>query len=109
MIDALGEPPKGRALILGAGGAGRAAVWALKEAGAEVMVWNRTPERARDLAQELGIEAVTKPTEADLLVNATSVGLEPSTTEEQALEELAPADSRQPTAVIDLGYRHDGS
>jgi len=111
MIDALGEPPSGRALVLGAGGAGRAAAWALKEAGAEVMVWNRTPERARDLAQELGIEAVTNPVQADLLVNATSVGLDPATTEEQALRDLAlpTADSQQPTVVIDLVYRADAS
>src|SRR5262249_43812717 len=35
------------ALVLGAGGSARAAVWALQEAGAaEVRVWNRTPERA---------------------------------------------------------------
>src|SRR5207247_3671891 len=37
LIDALGQPPGGRALVLGAGGAGRAAAWALREAGAEVM------------------------------------------------------------------------
>ena len=36
-----------RALVLGAGGAARAAAWALREAGAaEVRVWNRTAERA---------------------------------------------------------------
>jgi shikimate dehydrogenase len=111
LIDALGESPTGTALVLGAGGAARAAAWALKEAGAEVMVWNRTPERASALAQELGIEAVVKPTEADLLVNATSVGLDPATTEEQALRELAQptADRRQPTVVVDLVYRADAS
>ena len=109
LLDALGEPPEGRALVLGAGGAGRAAAWALREAGAEVLVWNRTPEKARALAAELGIEAVAQPTEAELLVNATSVGLDPATTEDQALHELGmtPADSRQPTAVIDLVYRQD--
>src|SRR5688572_33288167 len=37
LLDALGEGLPGcRALVLGAGGAGRAAVWALGEAGAEV-------------------------------------------------------------------------
>ena len=110
LLDALGDPPRGRALVLGAGGAGRAAAWALKEAGAEVLVWNRTPERAEQLAAELGIEAVAKPVEADLLVNATSVGLDPSTTEEQALRELAlSAVSSQPSTVIDLVYRGDTS
>jgi shikimate dehydrogenase len=77
LIAALGEPPRGlSALVLGAGGSARAAVWALREAGAaEVMVWNRTPERARALARELGVEAVEAPRAADLLVNCTSVGL----------------------------------
>ena len=56
LLAALGEDPRGMtALVLGAGGAGRAAVWALREAGAEVGVWNRTPDRARRLAEELGV------------------------------------------------------
>src|SRR5688500_14293717 len=48
LLDALGEPPRGlRALVLGAGGAGRAAAWALRDAGAaEVRIWNRTSSRA---------------------------------------------------------------
>ena len=50
-----------RALVLGAGGSARAAVWALREAGAsEVSIWNRTPERATALARELGARAVTR-------------------------------------------------
>src|SRR4051794_30532385 len=44
----------GRALVLGAGGSARAALWALKQAGAEVTIWNRTAERAVALAEELG-------------------------------------------------------
>src|SRR5580692_6128894 len=45
LIAALDESPRGiSALVLGAGGSARAAVWALREAGAsEVSVWNRTP------------------------------------------------------------------
>ena len=59
LLAALGEPVAGRrALVLGAGGAGRAAAWALASAGADVAVWNRTPERARVLAAELGVRAV---------------------------------------------------
>ena len=49
------------ALVLGAGGAARAAVWALRDAGAgEVRVWNRTPERARELCAQLGGTPVTE-------------------------------------------------
>ena len=51
LIAAIGETVAGRsALVLGAGGAGRAAAWALRTAGAQVAVWNRTPERAVELA-----------------------------------------------------------
>ncbi len=78
LIAALARPPRGmRALILGAGGSARAAAWALREAGAsEVSVWNRTPDRARTLARDLGVRAVGDPVPADLLINCTSVGLE---------------------------------
>jgi shikimate dehydrogenase len=66
------------ALVLGAGGSARAAVWALREAGAhEVSVWNRTPARAEQLAHELGVRPVRAAVHADLLVNCTSVGLIP--------------------------------
>jgi shikimate dehydrogenase len=77
LLDALGEDPRGKsALVLGAGGAGRAVAWALREAGAEVVVWNRTPERARALAAELELEHAARPGRAaDILVNATALGL----------------------------------
>jgi shikimate dehydrogenase len=72
----VGLPARPSALVLGAGGSARAAVWALREAGArEVSVWNRTPERAAALARELGARTVSEPVRADLLVNCTSVGL----------------------------------
>jgi shikimate dehydrogenase len=77
LLDALGEPTPSTALVLGAGGAARAAVWALANAGARVTVWNRTPRKAKALAQELGVEAAERPGPAELLVNATSVGLHP--------------------------------
>jgi shikimate dehydrogenase len=64
------------ALVLGAGGAARAAVWALVGAGAQVAVWNRTPARAAALAHELGARHATVPRTAEIVVNATSVGLD---------------------------------
>jgi shikimate dehydrogenase len=76
-LAALGVPVRGMsAQVLGAGGSARAVAWALREAGArEVSVCNRTPERATELARELGVRAVARPGPADLLVNCTSVGL----------------------------------
>ena len=76
LLAALGEDPAGRsALVLGAGGAGRAAAWALRGAGAHVTVWNRTSERAEKLAADLGWRATDAPETADIGVNGTSVGL----------------------------------
>lgn len=61
-------------LILGAGGAARAAAAALKAAGAEVGVLNRTPERAETLAAELdvGVAGAEALRDAALVVNALS-------------------------------------
>jgi shikimate dehydrogenase len=73
------------AVVVGAGGAGRAAAYALADTGATVHVANRTVERATELAttfSEFGVTGAglgslesTVP-DADLVVNATSVGME---------------------------------
>jgi shikimate dehydrogenase len=73
--------PKGRrAVVLGAGGAARAVVYALVRAGADVTVLNRTESRARDLARALsanasGVLGDLADLPHDILVNTTSVGL----------------------------------
>ena len=71
------------AVIVGAGGAGRAAAFALADAGADVHIANRTVERAAELAGEVdgassgGLDSLAEAVpSADLLVNATSVGME---------------------------------
>jgi shikimate dehydrogenase len=78
LLAALGEPQAGRrALVLGAGGSARAAAWALRNAGAEVYVWNRTASRAEALAAELEVAvAATASADYDLVINATTIGLE---------------------------------
>ncbi len=78
LLAALPDSPRGaRALVLGAGGAARAVVWALLREGAEVAVWNRTALRSRHLCEDLGGESVEAPEPADyqLIVNSTAVGL----------------------------------
>jgi shikimate dehydrogenase len=103
IVAVIGEDLSGRsALVLGAGGAGRAAVWALRAAGAEVAVWNRTAGRAERVARELGVDHATGPRAAELLVNATSVGLagEP---EDEVVRAL-PLDGCEPATVVDLVY-----
>jgi shikimate dehydrogenase len=108
LLDALGEDPAGRsALVLGAGGSARAAVWALRGAGAEVGVWNRAPARAEQLAAELGVEAVPRPRSADILVNATPVGLA-GESERDAVEALG-LEGVEAAQVVDLVYGHDAT
>ncbi|MDS0298006.1 shikimate dehydrogenase [Halogeometricum sp. S1BR25-6] len=70
------------AVVVGAGGAGRAASFALADAGASVHVANRTAERATELAADVrgatggGLDTLDELAGADVLVNATSVGME---------------------------------
>jgi shikimate dehydrogenase len=106
LIAAIAEPLGGkRALVLGAGGSARAAVWALREAGAaEVLVWNRTSQRAAVLAHELGARAVSEPERAELLVNCTAVGLEPAPGEELGQLGLTQALIGEFETVVDLVY-----
>ena len=80
LVAALPRPVRGAsALVLGAGGSARAAVWALIDAGAaQVRIWNRTPERAEALGAELGARPVRQADPADVLVNCTAVGLDGS-------------------------------
>lgn len=75
----------GPALVLGAGGAARAAVCALIDAGApEVRVCNRTDARAECLAADFAAPAVARPwasraaalADVALLVNTTSLGMQ---------------------------------
>lgn len=76
-------------LIIGAGGAARAAVYGLVQAGAKVVVTNRTAERAQimlaDLTLSAGIRSVQfKPLEEavrdhfSLMINCTPVGMWPN-------------------------------
>ena len=74
------EPAGRRCLVVGAGGAARAIVLALAEAGAaEVVVVNRTAARAEvaaALAGDVGrVGAAADAADVDLLVQATSVGM----------------------------------
>jgi shikimate dehydrogenase len=109
LLAALGEPVAGRrALVLGAGGAGRAAAWALASAGAEVAVWNRAPERARALAADLGVRAVEASEPADILVNCTSVGLHDPEATFKALP-IEADEMRAGSLVVDMVYRAGGT
>ena len=102
MMEALAEQApmlalEGRSVvILGAGGAARAAAAALKLAGASVGVLNRTPARAEALATDLGVRVAAPEhlEEAALVVNALST---PPEIDINAL--------RADTVLMDMTYR----
>jgi shikimate dehydrogenase len=78
LLAALPGSPRGRrALVLGAGGASRAVVWALVGEGATVEVWNRTASRAEEVCAALGGTVVADPDQAayELIVNTSAAGL----------------------------------
>ncbi|NYF51274.1 shikimate dehydrogenase [Tunturiibacter gelidoferens] len=68
-----------KALVLGAGGAARAAVFGMRDKGAEVFILNRTAETAQKLAKQSGSKTIKKDalskTTFDVIVNATPIGM----------------------------------
>jgi shikimate dehydrogenase len=109
LLEALPVDPAGKvALVLGAGGAARAAVHALVQAGAQVWVWNRTPERAQALAEALGAQAVSRSMQAEIVINATSVGLHDPSGTFKALP-LTADDVGAGSCVVDMVYRPGGT
>ena len=86
--------------------AARAAVYALKQAGADVRVWNRSHARAEALASEFGVSASAEP--AEVIVNCTSVGLEDPESTFTALP-LRADEVGAGHLVVDMVYRHGGT
>ncbi|WP_312024225.1 shikimate dehydrogenase [Edaphobacter aggregans] len=68
-----------KALVLGAGGAARAAVFGLRDKGADVFILNRTAETAQKLAKQSGSKTIKKEalakTPFDVIINATPIGM----------------------------------
>jgi 3-dehydroquinate dehydratase/shikimate dehydrogenase len=85
--DAPGHSPlQGRhVLMIGAGGAARAVAYGLIERGAHLIIANRTVERAEQLANDVGAQAVPlseiEEIEADIIINTTTVGMHPKVDE----------------------------
>ncbi|KAA8536927.1 hypothetical protein F0562_029405 [Nyssa sinensis] len=83
---ATGSPLAGKLfVVLGAGGAGKSLAYGAKQKGARVVVANRTFERAKELADKVGGQAMTlaevdnfHPEEGMILANTTSVGMKPN-------------------------------
>lgn len=91
-----------RVLVIGAGGAARAVAYAVRQAGGELWIANRNQQRGLELAQSFGGQLVelARAQEAQVVVNATSVGMaDPETS--PLPEEYFPSQG----AALDLVYR----
>jgi 3-dehydroquinate dehydratase/shikimate dehydrogenase len=65
-------------VLLGAGGAARAIAFEAKARGAHVFVLNRTADRARKLAADLGCVAIEEmPYDYDILINCAPAAIDP--------------------------------
>ena len=103
-----------KVMLLGAGGAAKAIAFALAKEVGELVVLNRTPEKAKELAEhlteKLGKRVLGSPLSpealaenlqgSDVLINATSAGMTPETN--QSI--VAPWLLRSDLAVMDIVY-----
>lgn len=113
LLAAIAGRPDRTAVVLGAGGSARAVVWALRSIGCDVLVWNRTAERARALTAELGGAALelqegNAVPPADLLVNCTAAELDRSSSGMTGLPLSVDHLARYAT-VVDLAYKPGGT
>jgi 3-dehydroquinate dehydratase / shikimate dehydrogenase len=92
-----------KVLVLGAGGAARAAVFGLRDKGAEVSILNRTAETAQKLAKQSGAKVIKKEavakTHFDVILNATPIGMTGNKT-----PQLLGPDDLNTKLVFDLVY-----
>lgn len=97
-----------RAVLIGAGGAARAVAFGLRGRGAEIVVANRTPERAVDIGTPVAFTPAAIADacrDAALVVNCTSLGLHgDGVPPELPLECLGPQH-----VVADVVYRPTGT
>jgi shikimate dehydrogenase len=102
----LGTVPDGPALVLGAGGAAKAILYALQQAGCtDMRITNRTREKAKNLAQQFDAQSIdwsdrhTALDECELLVNTTALGMTGHVALELDLDKLP-----QSALVCDIVY-----
>lgn len=91
--------------LLGAGGAARAAAYAITSKGAKLIIFNRTSEHAKKLAEEFngegyGLNAIEKAQNCDIVINTTSLGLHPHENETPLVKEYI----RSSQIIFDVVY-----
>ncbi len=108
LLSRLGSLDGKRVLVLGAGGAAAAALYAVTSCGARAFVSNRTDSKAESLVFPLGATAVPwdgrSGLACDVVINATTVGLRGED------KELVPPEFFKPGMVaFDLVYHRGGT
>jgi shikimate dehydrogenase len=94
-----------RVILLGAGGAARAIGFGLKERGCRIVILNRSSDRAEGLAKDL--DCIHRPLssidglDADVIINATSMGMSPREGEAPLLQKVL----KEGMTVMDIVYR----
>lgn len=92
-------------VVLGAGGAARAIGFGAKQKGAKIVIANRTRDKAKALASELGVEFIPLDSvcdiSCDILINATSVGMAPNIKKSPVPEIIF----KSGMVVMDIVYR----
>ncbi len=80
-LSRAGSLKRKRIVVIGAGGAARAIGFGVRSVGGKVIIVNRTIDRGRKLAEDLGCDFVPldkiTAVDADIIVNATTVGMHP--------------------------------
>jgi 3-dehydroquinate dehydratase/shikimate dehydrogenase len=115
LTEALGPLANKRITLLGAGGVSRALAFALAQAGAHVMIANRTPDRAQQIVRDLALHLAATPnpgtlavldrtlaatTPADAFVNCTPVGMNDGPAPGDSPVDLAPLAKSNPSLVV---------
>jgi shikimate dehydrogenase len=105
--ERVGDLSGKRVLLLGAGGAAKAVAHGVSGAGSRLRIANRDLERARELAEAVGGEAVTlesgvrSASDHDVVINATSVGM----SDVDANSPLPDESLRAGQVVMDIVYK----
>lgn len=106
LLDTYGDITDARVAVFGAGGAARACIYALKQAGADVTVFARNDQAAENLVDEFEIKfekltADGSRLKAELLINATPIGTKGATENDTIATAEQLADTK---LVYDLIY-----